>query len=83
MIILTRLVYCSVVKANFVDMMRLLRFRVLMQLGSDHNQPSLMALDNLVDLIVTCLTHPDAAKNTFLVISDEDVSTLELFQHIG
>ena len=42
-----------------------------------------MALDNLVDLIVTCLSHPAAANQTFLVSDGEDVSTTELLQRMG
>jgi len=42
-----------------------------------------VALDNLVDLIVTCLTHPAAANQTFLVSDGEDVSTTELLRRMG
>ncbi len=54
--------------------------------GSDSNclhQRSLVALDNLVDLLVTCLTHPAAANQTFLVSDGEDVSTTELLRRMG
>src|SRR5450830_1007757 len=44
---------------------------------------NLVALDNLVDLIVTCLTHPAAANQTFLVSDGEDVSTTELLRRTG
>ena len=56
-------------------MMRWLQRGVPLPLGAIHNQRSLVALDNLVDLIVTCLTHPAAANQTFLVSDGEDVST--------
>jgi len=42
------------------------------------NQRSLVALDNLVDFIVTCLSHPQAANQTFLVSDGHDLSTTEL-----
>ena len=42
-----------------------------------------MALDNLVDLIVTCLTHPAAANQTFLVSDGEDLSTTQLLWRMG
>ncbi len=47
-------------------------------LGAVHNQRSLVALDNLVDFIVTCITHPQAANQTFLVSDGQDLSTTEL-----
>ena len=37
-----------------------------------------MALSNLVDFIVTCITHPQAANQTFLVSDGQDLSTTEL-----
>ena len=77
------LVYGPGVKANFAAMMRWLRRGIPLPLGAIHNQRSLVALDNLVDLIVTCLTHPAAANQTFLVSDGEDVSTTELLRRMG
>ena len=77
------LVYGPGVKANFASMMRWLRRGVPLPLGAIHNRRSLVALDNLVDLIVTCLTHPAAANQTFLVSDGEDVSTTELLRRMG
>lgn len=77
------LVYGPGVKANFSVMMRWLRRGVPLPLGSINNQRSLVALDNLVDLIVTCITHPAAANQTFLVSDGEDVSTTELLRRMG
>ncbi|SEA14343.1 UDP-glucose 4-epimerase family protein [Acidovorax soli] len=77
------LVYGPGVKANFAAMMRWLKRGVPLPLGAIHNQRSLVALDNLVDLILTCLTHPAAANQTFLVSDGEDVSTTELLRRMG
>ena len=77
------LVYGPGVKANFAAMMRWLRRGVPLPLGAIHNQRSLVALDNLVDLLVTCITHPAAANQTFLVSDGEDVSTTELLRRMG
>jgi len=77
------LVYGAGVKANFAVMMRWLRRGVPLPLGAIHNRRSLVALDNLVDLVVTCLTHPAAANQTFLVSDGEDVSTTELLRRMG
>lgn len=72
------LVYGPGVKANFLSMMRWLYKGVPLPLGAIHNKRSLVALDNLVDLIVTCIDHPAAANQTFLVSDGEDLSTTEL-----
>ena len=77
------LVYGPGVKANFAAMMRWLRRGAPLPLGAIHNRRSLVALDNLVDLVVTCLAHPAAANQTFLVSDGEDVSTTELLRRMG
>jgi len=77
------LVYGPGVEANFAAMMRWLQRGVPLPFGAIHNQRSLVALDNLVDLIVTCLAHPAAANQTFLVSDGEDVSTTQLLRMVG
>lgn len=59
------LVYGPGVKANFATMMRWVARGLPLPLGAIHNARSLVALDNLVDLLVTCLKHPAAAGQTF------------------
>ena len=77
------LVYGPGVKGNFLSMMRWLRKGIPLPLGAIHNARSLVALDNLIDLIVTCLQHPEAANQTFLVSDGEDLSTTELLKRTG
>lgn len=77
------LVYGPGVKANFLSMMRWLNRGVPLPFGAIHNRRSLVSLYNLVDLIVTCIHHPAAANQTFLVSDGEDVSTTELLRRIG
>jgi len=74
------LVYGPGVKGNFHSMMRWLHKGIPLPLGSIHNARSLVALDNLVDLIATCLHHPAAANQTFLVSDGEDTSTPDLLR---
>lgn len=74
------LVYGPDVKANFATMMRWLQHGVPLPLGAIHNQRSLVALDNLVDLITVCLRHPAAANQTFMVSDGEDLSTVDLIR---
>lgn len=82
-IIRPTLVYGPGVKANFLNMMRWLYKGVPLPFGAIHNRRSLVALDNLVDLIVTCIDHPAAANQTFLVSDGEDLSTTELLRRMG
>ncbi|WP_081624430.1 SDR family oxidoreductase [Thioalkalivibrio sp. AKL7] len=78
------LVYGPGVGANFGSLLRWVRKGVPLPLGAvTQNRRSLVALDNLVDLIVTCLDHPAAAGETFLVADGEDVSTAGLLRKVG
>lgn len=77
------LVYGPGVKANFHTMMSWLNKGIPLPLGTINNRRSLVALDNLVDLILTCVTHPSAANQTFLVSDGEDLSTTELLRRMG
>lgn len=82
-IIRPTLVYGPGVKANFLSMMRWLYKGVPLPFGAIHNKRSLVALDNLVDFIVTCIKHPAAGNQTFLVSDGEDLSTTELLRRVG
>jgi nucleoside-diphosphate-sugar epimerase len=77
------LVYGPGVKANFRAMLRALRLGLPLPLGLIHNRRSLVALDNLVDLITRCLWLPAAAGQTFLVSDGEDLSIPELLHRAG
>ncbi|MFJ4251374.1 Nucleoside-diphosphate-sugar epimerase [Pseudomonas helmanticensis] len=77
------LVYGPGVKANFLSMMSWLRKGLPLPLGALRNQRSLVALGNLVDLIVTCIAHPAAANQTFLVSDGEDLSTTRLLRRMA
>ena len=74
------LVYGPGVKANFASLMSVVQKGWPLPLGAVQNQRSLVALDNLVDFIVTCITHPKAANQTFLISDGQDLSTTELVQ---
>jgi nucleoside-diphosphate-sugar epimerase len=77
------LVYGPGVGANFAALLRAVRRGLPLPLGAIHNQRSLVALDNLVDLIITCVMHPAASNQTFLVSDGQDLSTSELVRAMG
>ena len=77
------LVHGPSAKGNFATLQWFLQRGVPLPLGAINNRRSLVALDNLVDLIVTCLKHRSAAGHTFLVSDGEDLSTTDLLRHMG
>lgn len=64
-------------------MMRFLERGIPLPFGAIGNRRSLVALDNLVDLIITCIEHPAAANQVFLVSDGEDLSTTDLLRRLG
>ena len=77
------LVYGPNAPGNFGRLLRWVDHGIPLPLGAIHNKRSLVALDNLVDLIITCLDHLAAANQTFLVSDGEDLSTTELLRRMG
>lgn len=74
------LVYGAGVKGNFLEFMRWLEKGIPFPLGSISNQRNLVSMGNLVDFILTCIKHPQAANQIFLVSDGDALSTPELFR---
>lgn len=83
-IIRPTLVYGPGVKANFVSLMNLVSKGIPLPFGCiTKNKRSLVSVDNLVDLIITCIDHPKAANQVFLVSDDHDVSTSDMVRELA
>lgn len=82
-IIRPTLVYGEGAKGNFKSLMSLVARGLPLPLGSINNFRSFVGIDNLVDFIVTCLEHPAAANETFLVSDGEDLSTPDLIRRMA
>jgi UDP-glucose 4-epimerase len=75
------LVYGEGVKANFAALLNLVTKKIPLPFGLiNENRRSLVSVYNLVDLIETCIHHPNAANQTFLVSDDHDLSTTEMIK---
>lgn len=77
------LVYGPNAPGNFANLLRWVEKGIPLPLGAIHNKRSLVALDNLVDLIITCIDHPAAANQVFLAGDGQDVSTTDLLQGVA
>lgn len=77
------LVYGPGVRANFLRLVRLVQRGWPLPLAGIENRRSLVALDNLVDLLICAMEHPAAAGETFLASDDEDLSTPDLLRRVG
>ncbi len=77
------LVYGPGVRANFAALLRAVARGAPLPLGAVRNRRSLIALPNLVDFIATCVAHPAAANQTFVVSDGDDLSTPELVRRVA
>jgi nucleoside-diphosphate-sugar epimerase len=77
------LVYGPGVRANFLRLMRLVNRGLPLPLPDTSNQRSLIGVENLADCLVRCVSHPEAANQTFMVSDGEDVSTRELIARLA
>lgn len=78
------LVYGPGVKANFGALLNLASKGIPLPFACFRkNKRSLVSLDNLVDFIKTCIEHPKAANQVFLVSDDHDLSTSELIRMLS
>ena len=74
------LVYGAGVKGNFLSMVRWLQSGLPLPLGALHNRRSMIAIDNLTDFIITCLDHPLAVDQTFLVSDGDDLTVTAMLR---
>lgn len=78
------LVYGNGAPGNFRILVKSLMSNFPLPLGAiTSNRRSFVAIDNLVDLIVTCLNHPAAANQCFMVSDGEDISTTDFVRRLG
>lgn len=78
------LVYGPGVRANFQSLVNAVRRGLPLPLANaTRNRRSLVGVDNLVDLLLTCASHPAAAGQTFMASDGDDLSTADLLRRIG
>jgi len=77
------LVYGPGVKANFKNLIKIAGAGLPLPFKGINNRRSFLYLGNLMNAINTCITHPLAVGETFMVSDGQDVSTPELIKMIA
>lgn len=77
------LIYGPGAPGNFGRLVRIVSLGFPLPLGAVHNRRTLVSLENLIDLIAVCITHPEAVNQIFLAGDGEDISTTELLKCIA
>lgn len=76
------LVYAAHAPGNFARLLKLVSTNLPLPFAATQNQRSFVALENLVDFIQTCIEHPKAANQTFLVADKTSISTRSLVEYL-
>lgn len=79
------LVYGNNAPGNFGRLIQWAGAKIIfpLPLGAVNNVRSLIAIDNLVSFIITCILHPKAANEIFIISDDDNLSTTQLLKKIA
>lgn len=77
------LVYGQGAVGNFQTLLKLVDLGVPLPFGAIGNKRTLCSVHNLTDFITICISHKNAANETFLVADAESYSTSELFTQLA
>lgn len=77
------LVFSHDASGNFGKLLRAVKRGIPLPFSALDNKRSLINVENLVDLLITCAEHPRAGGEIFVVADDEDISTPELVRRLA
>lgn len=77
------LVYGNCAKGNFKKMIEWVSSAKLLPFGGVKNMRSIVYIDNLVSLIESCINHPKASNEIFLVSDGRDLSTHDIVKTLS
>lgn len=76
-------VYGNGVRGTFGLLLRLIELGIPLPFNSIQNKRSMISLENLVDLICTCIDHPKAGNEVFMASDGFDLSTSDLVRQLA
>ena len=82
-IIRSPLIYGRFAPGNLKQLIKVIKLGIPMPFSGIKNSKSLIGIDNLINLIIHCIDHPEASGKTFLASDGEDLSTPELIKLIA
>jgi len=82
-IIRAPMVYGPGAVGNFNWLKMIVKTGVPLPFASIQNYRSMVAFENLVDLIITCIVHPKASNEVFLISDGEDLSTPDIVRGLS
>lgn len=76
------IVYGQGAKGNISRIIKFLKLRLPLPFGLIKNKKSFISVDNLVDVLICCITRPNLKSKVFLVSDGHDLSLKEFLQNI-
>jgi nucleoside-diphosphate-sugar epimerase len=77
------IVYGLGAKGNIIRVIKFLKLRLPLPFGLIKNKKSFISVDNLVDLIICCIKHPNLKSEVFLISDGEDISLNKFLRKIA
>ncbi|PUA43915.1 NAD-dependent epimerase [Pseudomonas protegens] len=77
------LVYAGHAPGNFERLIKLVNTGLPLPFALVNNSRSMIALENLVDFIICCIDHPQAANETFLISDGTEISTAQIIKYLA
>lgn len=77
------LVYAAHAPGNFQRLIKLVNTGLPLPFALVNNARSMIALENLVDFIICCIDHPQAANETFLISDGIELSTAKIVKYLA
>jgi len=68
---------------NMERLLKLVKLSIPLPLGSIRNRRTFLYIGNLIDAILVALEHPGAARKTFCIADDQQLSTSELLRELA
>jgi nucleoside-diphosphate-sugar epimerase len=77
------LIYGKYVKGNFINLLDLIYKKIPLPFKNIKNLRSYIGVNNLIDLIIVCISHPKAVGKIFSASDNEDISISDLIIKIS
>jgi nucleoside-diphosphate-sugar epimerase len=82
-IIRAPLVYGVGAKGNINNIIKLLKLRLPLPFGLIKSKKSFISIDNLTDMLICCIKHPNLKGRVFLVSDGQDISLNDFLRNVA